>query len=132
MRKRNLSLAKNKLHRVKFALGLYVVVILFNNSRIGSSSCVRTMDGQRKDIYPVERIADVPQTLSKWFIKWLARTGLQKVTFHQLRHSHVSILISNGVDFATVSRRLSHAKISATIDTYTHSHKNMDSTAANI
>jgi len=73
-----------------------------------------------------------PQTPSKWFAKWLAQMGLPKITFHQLRHSHAFILIANGVDIATVSRRLGHAKISITIDTYTHAIKSRDTAAANL
>ena len=73
-----------------------------------------------------------PQSPSKWFGKWLARNNLPKITFHQLRHSHASILIANGVDIATVSKRLGHAKVSTTIDTYTHALKNRDEVAANL
>ena len=73
-----------------------------------------------------------PQTPSKWFAKWLAQKELPKITFHQLRHSHASILIANGVDIATVSRRLGHAKISTTIDTYTHAIKSRDTAATNL
>jgi len=73
-----------------------------------------------------------PQTPSKWFAKWIERNGLPKITFHQLRHSHASILIANGVDIATVSRRLGHSKISTTIDTYTHAIKSRDTAAANL
>jgi integrase len=71
-----------------------------------------------------------PQTPSKWFDKWLRRTGLPKITFHQLRHSHASILIANGVDIATVSKQLGHAKISITINTYTHAIKSKSSVVA--
>jgi integrase len=73
-----------------------------------------------------------PNSPSQWFNKWLKRTGLPKITYHQLRHSHASILIANGVDIATVSRRLGHVRISTTIDTYTHPIKRKDSEAADL
>jgi integrase len=73
-----------------------------------------------------------PSTPSQWFNKWLKRTDLPKVTFHQLRHSHASILIANGVDIATVSKRLGHAKILTTINTYTHAIKSKDTAAADL
>jgi len=73
-----------------------------------------------------------PQTPSQWFSKWLKRTGFPKVTFQQLRHSHASILIGNGADIATVSRRLGHSKITTTINTYTHAMKNKDAIAADL
>ena len=73
-----------------------------------------------------------PQTPSQWFNKWLKKSELPKITFHQLRHSHTSILIANGVDIATVSKRLGHSKISTTIDVYTHAIKSKDTIAANL
>lgn len=46
--------------------------------------------------------------------------GLKKIRVHDLRHSHASILISKGVDIATISSRLGHEKISTTLNTYSH------------
>ena len=37
-----------------------------------------------------------------------------------MRHSHASLLISKGVDIATISNRLGHEKISTTLNTYSH------------
>ena len=44
----------------------------------------------------------------------------QNVNFHTLRHTAASLWIRDGVDVATVSRRLGHQKSSFTIDTYAH------------
>lgn len=46
--------------------------------------------------------------------------GLTKIRVHDLRHSHASLLISKGVDIATISSRLGHEKISTTLNTYSH------------
>src|SRR5699024_12709836 len=37
--------------------------------------------------------------------------GLKKVSFHGLRHTHASILISKGVDIAYVSERPGHSSV---------------------
>ena len=42
------------------------------------------------------------------------------ITFHDLRHSHASLLISKGVNIYIVSRRLGHKDIVTTLRTYTH------------
>ncbi|WP_390410566.1 site-specific integrase [Lacticaseibacillus jixiensis] len=42
------------------------------------------------------------------------------VTFHGLRHTHVSYLLSKGVDIVYISHRLGHASIKRTLDTYAH------------
>ena len=51
-----------------------------------------------------------------------ARKGarLHDVTFHALRHTFASILISQGRDVQFVSRQLGHTKTSTTWDTYVH------------
>jgi len=45
---------------------------------------------------------------------------LPKVSFHGLRHSHVSALIAGKVDPLTISRRIGHARVSITMNTYAH------------
>ncbi|KRO16730.1 tyrosine-type recombinase/integrase [Lacticaseibacillus saniviri] len=42
------------------------------------------------------------------------------ITFHGLRHSHVSYLLANGVDIAYISKRLGHANITITLGVYSH------------
>ena len=42
------------------------------------------------------------------------------IRFHDLRHTHASLLIASGMDIKTVSTRLGHAKVSTTMDIYTH------------
>lgn len=42
------------------------------------------------------------------------------ITFHGLRHTHASILISHGVDIAYVSQRLGHKNVAITLNIYSH------------
>lgn len=39
---------------------------------------------------------------------------------HELRHAHVAMLMNDGVDIAAISRRLGHANIKVTMDTYAY------------
>lgn len=41
-------------------------------------------------------------------------------TFHDLRHTHASLMIAAGLDIYTLSKRLGHAKASMTLDRYGH------------
>jgi integrase len=41
--------------------------------------------------------------------------GLPRVSFHSLRHSHVSALIAAGLDVVTISRRIGHANPAVTL-----------------
>ena len=40
--------------------------------------------------------------------------------FHELRHSHASLLINNGVPILLVSERLGHEDVQTTLRTYGH------------
>ena len=51
----------------------------------------------------------------------LTRAGVhKKITFHALRHTHASILLSKGIQLLTVSKRLGHADPTITLQTYAH------------
>jgi integrase len=54
---------------------------------------------------------------------------LPNVTFHALRHSHASALISAGMDVVSVSKRLGHASPALTLSVYGHLFRTDDSDA---
>jgi len=58
------------------------------------------------------------------------KAGLEGVTLHTLRHTHASILIFQGVDIRTVSRRLGHENVTTTLQTYAHLLPGQDEAAA--
>ncbi len=47
-------------------------------------------------------------------------SGFPTLRFHDLRHTHASLLLSQGVHIKAVSERLGHAGIQITLDTYSH------------
>ena len=57
---------------------------------------------------------------------------LPHINPHAFRHSQASMLILSGLDCATVSKRLGHAKISTTTDIYSHIMKKADEKASNV
>lgn len=58
-----------------------------------------------------------PFTVSSRFIR-VARVLGFEVSFHSLRHSHASILLSNGAQMKFVSARLGHGSVAFTEDVY--------------
>ncbi len=58
--------------------------------------------------------------LRRWFVPLLARAGLPRVRFHDLRHTHATLLLTQGVNPKVVQERLGHSQISMTLDTYSH------------
>lgn len=58
--------------------------------------------------------------VSKWFKRFIEKNNLKHMRFHDLRHTHATLLIANGIDMKTVSSRLGHSNISTTMNIYTH------------
>jgi len=61
-----------------------------------------------------------PSTISKCFVKYVAKIGLPVINFHGLRHTNASLLVAQNVDIAVVSARLGHAQITTTFNFYVH------------
>jgi len=72
-----------------------------------------------------------PDNLSRDWCRVRRAKGLPLVSFHALRHTHVSLLIAEGVDILKISRRIGHAKASTTLDKYGHLIEPDDAAAAN-
>ena len=45
---------------------------------------------------------------------------VKKIRIHDFRHSHASLLISNGASIVSVAKRLGHNDIEQTLNTYAH------------
>ncbi len=52
--------------------------------------------------------------------KLMREAGLKGFTLHSLRHSHASVLLSEGVPLPVVSQRLGHADPNITLSVYSH------------
>lgn len=61
-----------------------------------------------------------PNPITYWFKKGIKDSGVKEIRVHDLRHSHATWLINNGVNIVAVSKRLGHKDISTTLNTYTH------------
>jgi len=62
----------------------------------------------------------VPDVVSHMFAKIARRAGLKGVRFHDLRHTHATLMLKQGIHPKIVSERLGHANIQMTLDTYSH------------
>ena len=61
-----------------------------------------------------------PDSVNNMLKRVLARAGIPKVRFHDLRHTFATIALQNGVDIKTVSGMLGHFSAGFTLDTYAH------------
>lgn len=61
-----------------------------------------------------------PGTFSHNYKDLLDDNGLPSIRFHDLRHTHASLLLRQGVHPKIVSERLGHSQIGITLDIYSH------------
>lgn len=61
-----------------------------------------------------------PGNLRRAFRRMVKKAGVDPLRFHDLRHTHASLLLARGVHPKVVSERLGHASIAITLDTYSH------------
>ena len=73
-----------------------------------------------------------PHALSQAFERIARRAGVPVIRLHDLRHTHATLLIKEGVPVKVVSERLGHAHIALTIQTYQHVLPGMQADAASI
>ena len=71
-----------------------------------------------------------PNTITGAYSKILERAGLPHMRFHDLRHTHATLMLMAGIHPKIVSERLGHSKIAITLDIYSHIVPRMQEAAA--
>ncbi|MBI4219291.1 MAG: site-specific integrase [Chloroflexi bacterium] len=69
----------------------------------------------RPDFQPLR-----PDSVSSAFRRIAEKAGLGRIGIHILRHTHATLMLQQGVHPLVVSRRLGHASVQITLDTYSH------------
>jgi integrase len=71
-----------------------------------------------------------PRNFAKQFERLLKQADLPHVRFHDMRHSHATLLLMEHVAVKVVSERLGHSSINITQDIYSHVLPEMQKEAA--
>jgi integrase len=71
-----------------------------------------------------------PSAFTSAYRDLLRRRKIPNVRFHDLRHSHASQLLRDGVNPKVISERLGHSKVGFTLDVYSHLLPGMQEEAA--
>ncbi|MFE4429338.1 tyrosine-type recombinase/integrase [Peribacillus butanolivorans] len=70
--------------------------------------------------------------MHKQFLYDSKLAGMNRIRFHDLRHTHATIMLEIGENSKMVSERLGHSNVSTTLDKYSHVTQNIqDSSAEN-
>lgn len=71
-------------------------------------------------------------TPSKWWREFADTHGYEDVTFHDLRHTHTSLLFVNNLDVVSISHQAGHSSPDTTLRNYAHFLKKVDRRPAEI
>ena len=64
--------------------------------------------------------------ICSWFDKWQNENKIRNIRFHDIRHTHATILLYLSVDVKTISERLGHSDIQTTLNIYADVLKELD------
>lgn len=70
-----------------------------------------------------------PHYVSSKFAKLVKKLNYPKIRFHDLRHTHATMLLQQGVNPKIVQERLGHSQVTVTLDIYSHVLPNMQKEA---
>jgi integrase len=60
-----------------------------------------------------------PDTITEQFNRLVDRAGVPQIRLHDVRHTYATMALRAGVNPKIVSKRLGHASVAFTLDTYT-------------
>lgn len=61
-----------------------------------------------------------PANIRRTFKRIIKFADVPEIRFHDLRHTHATLLLSKGINVKVISERLGHSNIKVTLDTYSH------------
>jgi integrase len=62
----------------------------------------------------------VRNRFDRCFTRKVGKAPVPRIRWHDLRHTHATLLIEAGIDVRTVSERLGHSSVNVTLDLYHH------------
>lgn len=97
---------------------------------------LRALKAKSKSEYVFTRTDSInpmdPHTVTHQFSRIAALAGVPGLRFHDLRHTHATMLLSLGAHPKVIQERLGHSTIAVTMDIYSHVAPTMQREAADI
>jgi len=78
------------------------------------------------------RLADPKNFTRRYYRPIIRSAGVPYVKFHELRHTHMTLLLERNVHPKVAQARAGHSSISITMDTYSHVSPEIERGAANM
>jgi integrase len=83
-------------------------------------------------IFPSDTCRPMDQSymLRNYFFPWLKKAKIERIRFHDLRHTYASLLIKQGENIKYIQSQLGHSSPMVTLNTYTHLFESVNQEAA--
>lgn len=115
-----------------FMMELKAFVFEVRKNKLALGDKNRTLPGMNLVFANYNGYPNEESHISKTFLKILDLHNLRRIRFHDLRHSHASLLLSLGEKMKVIQERLGHSSITLTMDTYSHLTEEDEQSAANL
>lgn len=79
-----------------------------------------SLDGDSLVISRLDGTPLPPITVNHAFIRIMRKAGLSGIRMHDLRHTHATLMMKQGVNPKIVQERLGHSSFAVTMDIYSH------------
>lgn len=117
-------------------LGEYTVALIKEYLTIKSAQTGKVVEIGKRDqsrllLLDHEGQPIKPYLLTSWFARFIKQHGLSHLSFHGLRHTAVTNMISNGFDLATAAGVAGHSTPVTTSNIYAHAIQNNKKAASN-
>ena len=119
--KMSLKEPKTERSRRSIALSTRVVQELRHHRKTQAEECLRLGCSRFELVFPLwDGTIRNPNNFSKQFADEAAAAKLPHITFHGLRHTHITHLLRSGVPVHVVSARAGHSNPTVTLNVYSH------------
>ena len=114
-----------KTHRSKRPVALTADTVAFLRSHKARQNKIRLMMGDKWEDNDLVLTTETgrpihPTNMSRRYRQVVESLELPFIRFHDLRHTHATLLLNSGENLKVVSERLGHASTAFTMDTYYH------------
>jgi len=85
---------------------------------------------QVKEVKEIRGPMNYSNMVQRHYLKALKKAGIQRIRFHDLRHSYASLLLQQGENIKYIQRQLGHSSPTVTLNVYSHLMKSENQEAA--
>ncbi|MCL6447305.1 MAG: site-specific integrase [Armatimonadetes bacterium] len=99
-----------------------VINLLKRHKKVNAEEALKLGLGQVPWVFWTKKSAKPPRqaAIDAIFAGLVKRAGATPIRFHDLRHTHATLLLEKGVHPKIVSERLGHSTVQMTLDRYSH------------